>query len=157
MNRSLCHDECHCFAMRQAARYMTQLYDRHLQCAGVTAAQFTILGKLASRSEVRIASLATEMVMDRTTVSRALKPLEREGLIKFELDEDDARVHLLTLTEHGKHVYEQAKMAWRNAHDEVERKFGKERTTALRRELFLLTHDAQPDSNIGESRRASGR
>jgi DNA-binding MarR family transcriptional regulator len=143
--------------MRQAARYMTQLYDRHLQRAGVTAAQFTILGKLASQSEVRIATLAPEMVMDRTTVSRALKPLERDGLIQFELDKDDARVHLLTLTEHGKHRYEQAKKAWRDAHDEVERKFGKERTTALRRELFLLTHDAQSDSNIGESRPEGGR
>jgi DNA-binding MarR family transcriptional regulator len=136
---------------------MTQLYDRHFQSAGVTAAQFTILGKLASQSEVRIADLATEMVMDRTTVSRALKPLEREGSIKFELDKDDARVHLLTLTEHGKLVYERAKKAWRNAHDEVERKFGKERTRALRRELFVLTHDAQPNSNIDEPWRASRR
>jgi DNA-binding MarR family transcriptional regulator len=142
--------------MRQAARYMTQLYDRHLQRAGVTAAQFTILGKLASRSKVRIASLATEMVMDRTTVSRALKPLEREGLIEFELDEDDARVHLLILTEQGKRVYEQAKKAWRDAHDEVERKFGKERTTALRRELFALTHDTSTGSDTGESQRPSG-
>ena len=139
---------------------MTQLYDRHLQGAGVTAAQFTILGKLVSQADVRIASLATEMVMDRTTVSRALKPLEREGLVKFELDEDDARVRLLTLTKQGKHVYERARKAWRDAHDEVERKFGKERTTALRRELFVMTHGSQADSDIGdisEPRRPSGR
>lgn len=139
--------------MRQAARYMTQLYDRHLQSAGVTAAQFTILGKLASQSEVRIAMLATEMVMDRTTVSRALKPLERDGLIESQLDKADARVHLLTLTERGKHAYEQAKKAWRDAHDEVERKFGKARTTALRRELFTITHETP----TGDPRRSIER
>lgn len=142
MIRETRYDECYCFALRQAARYVTQLYERHLEPVRVTSAQFTILGKLEHRPKLRIADLAVEMMMDRTTLTRALKPLERDGCIEAEPSGDDARIHLLSLTERGRRVFEQAAAAWRTAHEEFEEKFGHARADALRSELFALTGGA---------------
>jgi len=69
-------NECNCFALRQAARRITQIYERHLGEVGVTAAQFTILSKLANQSNVTVLDLSASMVMERTTLLRALKPMQ---------------------------------------------------------------------------------
>src|SRR4051794_40064371 len=80
MNRLISYDECNCFALRQAARRVTQIYERHLGAVGLTAAQFTILAKLARKPSLPMADLADAMVMERTTLVRAMKPLQRDGL-----------------------------------------------------------------------------
>ena len=90
MNRPSSSDECNCFALRQAARYVTQLYERHLGQVGVTPAQFTILAKLSRQSNLMMIDLADEMVMDRTTLVRALKPLQRDGLLTADAAEPAA-------------------------------------------------------------------
>ena len=130
---------CNCLALRQAARHVTQIYERHLGSVGLTAAQFTILAKLARTPNLPIAELADAMVMERTTLVRALKPLQRDGLVVSEASEHDGRTYLFSLSDAGKHLFEQAAAAWRDAQDEFEAKFGKTRAKALRSELFNLT------------------
>jgi len=139
MNRPLSYDECNCFALRQAARHITQLYERHLGAVGLTAAQFTILAKLARTPGVPILDLADAMVMERTTLVRALKPLQRDGLVLSEPSEHDGRTYLFSLSKEGRQTFEQAALAWRAAQDEFESKFGRSRAKALRAELFNLT------------------
>ncbi len=78
MNKPISQDDCNCFALRQAARYVTQIYERHLGQVGLTAAQFTIIAKLARKPDLTMMDLADLMVMERTTLVRALKPLQRE-------------------------------------------------------------------------------
>jgi len=139
MDKPISHDDCNCFALRQAARYVTQIYERHLGEVGVTAAQFTIVAKLARKPNLTMLELADTMVMERTTLVRALKPLQRDGLVISEPSEHDGRTYLFSLSEAGKATYEQAALAWRAAQDEFESKFGRSRAKALRAELFNLT------------------
>ncbi|WP_118184271.1 MarR family winged helix-turn-helix transcriptional regulator [Paraburkholderia phosphatilytica] len=139
MNRPLSYDECNCFALRQASRFVTQLYERHLAEVGVTAAQFTILAKLARRPNLTMVELADAMVMDRTTLVRALKPLQRDGFIASDSAEHDTRTYVFSLTESGERVFDEAAAAWRAAQEEFEAKFGKSRAKLLRKELFSLT------------------
>ena len=81
MTKRVTREECNCFALRQASRFVTQLYERHLSPAGLTAAQFTILSRLSRAPGATAAELADDLVMDRTTVVRALKPLQRDALV----------------------------------------------------------------------------
>jgi hypothetical protein len=71
---------CNCSALRQAARHVTRFYDAFLSPAGLRATQFSILAKLRQRGPLTITSLAAEMVMDRTTLGRNIRPLQRRGL-----------------------------------------------------------------------------
>lgn len=139
MNRPLSYDECNCFALRQAARHVTQIYERHLGPVGLTAAQFTILSKLARTPNLPIADLADAMVMERTTVVRAIKPLQRDGLVTAESAEHDGRTFLFSLTKQGEKTFDLGAAAWRAAQNEFEEKFGKTRAKALRAELFEIT------------------
>jgi DNA-binding MarR family transcriptional regulator len=139
MNGPLSYDACNCFALRQAARYVTQIYERHLGEVGLTAAQFTIMAKLARTAPATMADMAEAMVMDRTTLVRALKPLQRDGFVVSEASEHDGRTYLFSLSESGKATFADAAVAWRNAQAEFEGKFGRERAKALRAELFGLT------------------
>jgi DNA-binding MarR family transcriptional regulator len=139
MNKAISHDECNCFALRQAARYVTQIYERHLGEVGLTAAQFTIMAKLARKPDLSILDLADMMVMERTTLVRALKPLQRDGFVLSEPSEHDGRTFLFSLSDAGQRIFEQAAIAWRAAQDEFEVKFGRSRAKALRGELFNLT------------------
>ncbi|WP_244745914.1 MarR family winged helix-turn-helix transcriptional regulator [Paraburkholderia sp. DD10] len=139
MNRPLSYDECNCFALRQAARRVTQMYERHLRPIGLTAAQFTILAKLARKPNLPIADLADSMVMERTTLVRAMKPLQRDGLVAAESAEHDGRTYLFSLTEKGEATFDQAAIAWRAAQDEFESRFGHGRAKVLRAELFGIT------------------
>jgi DNA-binding MarR family transcriptional regulator len=139
MNRPLSYDECNCFALRQAARYVTQMYERHMGRVGLTAAQFTILSKLARTPNSTMLDLADAMVMDRTTLVRALKPLQRDGFVVAKASEHDGRTLRLSLSPSGESVFDQAVIAWREAQDEFEKKFGRARAKALRSELFDIT------------------
>ena len=131
------HDDC--FAVRQAARHLSQLYERHLSAAGLTPTQFSILGALGRASSLTMAELARSMVMERTTLVRALKLLQRDGLVISEPSEHDGRTYLFSLSGAGKETFAQAAVAWRAAQDEFESKFGRSRAKALRAELFNMT------------------
>ncbi|KVL34051.1 MarR family transcriptional regulator [Burkholderia territorii] len=139
MNDIQISQACNCLALRQAARFVTQLYERHLAPAGVTPAQFSIMANLSRRPGLLMSELADTLVMDRTTLLRALKPLQRDGFVAATASEHDARAHALSLTKLGERTYAQAKVAWQAAQDEFETQFGRERAKALRDELFSLT------------------
>jgi DNA-binding MarR family transcriptional regulator len=132
-------DECNCLALRQAARYVTQLYERHLAPVGITAPQFSIVAKLSRRPGQTMQELADAMVMDRTSLVRALKPLLRDAWVVSGAASHNARAHVLRLTEHGEAKFREAYQAWCAAQTEFEREFGEPRAQALRRELFSVT------------------
>ncbi|WP_415914467.1 MarR family winged helix-turn-helix transcriptional regulator [Paraburkholderia sp. J67] len=132
------HDDC--FAVRQAARHLSQLYERHLSAAGLTPTQFSILGSLGAASEpsLTMAQLARTMVMERTTLVRALQPLLRGGLVEDLAQASDSR-RRLALTQAGRTRLTEANVHWRAAQDEFERRFGPQRAAWLRRELLRIT------------------
>lgn len=139
MSKAPSYDACNCFALRQASRYVTQIYERHLAPSGLSAAQFAILARLSRKPGSTMLALAEAMVMDRTTLVRALKPLQRDGLAAAEPSDEDARALVYTLTTKGARVFEKACVAWRAAQTEFEQHFGRERAKALRGELFDIT------------------
>jgi DNA-binding MarR family transcriptional regulator len=134
--------DCNCFALRQAARSVTQIYERHLSPLGITSAQFIILVRLARESGCTIASLGETMVMERTSLVRALKPLQRDGLVLAETIAEGSRALTFVLTRRGETVLKRAVTAWAAAQKEFEANFGKDRAKALRSELFSLTSPA---------------
>ena len=91
---------CICANLRKAARVVTQTYDAALQSTGLKATQFTLLATLAKRGELPHTKLAEALVMDRTTLTRNLKPLVEQGCINVRHDEDQ-RVRRISLTGAG--------------------------------------------------------
>ncbi len=73
--------DCNCLAIRQAARQVTQLYDGYLAAAGLRSTQYSILSRLARLGPLPINKLAESIVMDRTPMGRAVRPLERDKLV----------------------------------------------------------------------------
>jgi DNA-binding MarR family transcriptional regulator len=142
MTKRVTREECNCFALRQAARFVTQLYERHLSPAGVTAAQFTILSRLANRPDATAAELSDDLVMDRTTLVRALKPLQRDALVLTATSAHDTRVLVYRLSASGMRRFEKAYALWQAAQSEFEQFLKRDRAKALRAELFALTKAA---------------
>lgn len=124
---------CNCGALRQAARHVTQFYDRHLAAAGLRTTQFAILARLKALGPLTINALAEKMVMDRTTLGRNIQPLEREGLVAVRTGHADRRTKELHLTEFGRARLRAAAKAWAQAQARFEAVFGKDRALDLRR------------------------
>ena len=74
---------CNCFATRQAARSITRFYERHLTPTGLTSAQFGILSLLEETPSRPMGEMASVLGMQRTTLLRALQPLQRDELIEY--------------------------------------------------------------------------
>ena len=102
---------CTCANLRRATRVVTQLYDSALSPAGIRATQFTVLATLAKTGDVAVTRLAEALVMDRTTLTRNLKPLIAKGLVGVEKVEDQ-RVRKIHLTDHGMRIFNQARPRW---------------------------------------------
>ena len=105
---------CTCANLRKAARVVTQAFDTALQPSGLRATQFTVLATLAKRGEMPLMKLAEAMVLDRTTLTRNLRPLIAKGLVS-EARDADRRVRRLGLTGAGQAALEAALPHWRDA------------------------------------------
>src|SRR5260221_12564694 len=125
-------ENCNCLAFRQAARHITQFYDRFLAPAGLRTTQFSILAKLRRLGPMTINALAAELVMDRTTLGRNILPLKREGLIAIAQGRTDRRSKELRLTTSGAERLRAAAARRSEAQRRFETVFGGKRASALR-------------------------
>ena len=130
---------CNCAALRQAARHVTQFYDQRLAHTGLRTTQYSILARLNRLGPMTIGAMAEQMVMDRTTLGRNVKPLEREGLIVIGEGESDRRQKLLRVTAAGTQRVQEAAKAWAEAQDRFEAVYGGEAAKRLRRVLRDVT------------------
>ncbi|NIR52414.1 winged helix-turn-helix transcriptional regulator [candidate division KSB1 bacterium] len=121
---------CACFNLRKASRAVTQVYDRLLQRTGLRVTQFTILVSISRTGSVTISNLAKQLVMDRTTLTRNLRPLEREGFLKISPGKD-LRTRYVTLLKKGKDVLTEAIPLWERAQRNFEAGLGKQRFHSL--------------------------
>jgi DNA-binding MarR family transcriptional regulator len=128
---------CNCLALRQAARQVTQFYDRFLQPTGLRATQYSVLARLKRHGPMTINALAADLVMDRTTLGRNILPLQRDGLIAVGRSKDDRRSKELRLTRAGTVRFAAGAAAWTRAQAAFERAFGADRA----RDLRHLMHD----------------
>ncbi len=122
--------DCACFNLRKTTRAITQLYDEALRPTGLRVTQFSLLIAITILESVTVTRLAEIGVMDRTTLTRNLKPLEKKGLIKV-VPGDDQRTRIVTLTAHGKEVLSKALPLWEKAQARVIKRLGQERWNSL--------------------------
>src|SRR3984957_3206837 len=125
--------DCNCLAVRQAARYITQFYDRYLAAAGLRTTQYGVLARLKRHGPMSINTLAAELVVDRTTLGRNIRPLERDDLIAIESDPSDRRSKILRLTKAGNARFQRAQKHWMEAQRNFDRAYGGRRGPPLSR------------------------
>jgi len=121
---------CVCFSLRKASRAVTQFFDEILQTSGLLVTQFTVLAAIDLTGSATMTHLAQWLVMDRTTLTRNLKPLERQGLIKIEPGKDQ-RMRVVTLTAEGHAAIAKALPLWEQAQTSVVEGLGQEQWSAL--------------------------
>ncbi len=129
---------CACFNLRKASRVVTQHFDETLKPSGLLITQFTILVAIAIAKSGTINELAERLVMDRTTLTRNLKPMEREGWLKSEPGQD-RRTRVIRLTPNGKIALAKALPLWKQAQSHVEQTLGQQRWNSLLSHLAEAT------------------
>lgn len=138
MNKTHRQSACNYFALRQATRAVSVLYDRHIEKAGITSPQYSILRAIHNNPGISMQELADIMVMDRTAALRALQPLTRESLVLQSPSPELARKQTLNLSAEGRAKLAEAEVYWRQAQDEFEAAIGKDAAEALRKALLSL-------------------
>ena len=115
-------DHCLCMHLQRAARAAARHFDDALRPLGLTSGQFSILMSLNRPDAPGISAVADLLAMDRTTLTANLKPLERRGLVRVNVDEKDRRGRRLSLTPEGKNLLISAYPCWEEAHKSLEAK-----------------------------------
>jgi DNA-binding MarR family transcriptional regulator len=126
---------CTCSKLRRLTRRVTAVYDRTLSAAGMRVTQYSLLSHLRGTQGVPMSQLAQTLDMDRTTLTRNLKPLLEAGWVKVRPSSDDARVRLVYLTLAGAEQRQTARSYWRQAQDEVNATIGVQNLTGLHQML----------------------
>jgi DNA-binding MarR family transcriptional regulator len=106
--------ECACLKLRKASRFITSLYDEYLRPVGLRATQLSVLMALEQAGSVTITSLSEILLMDRTTLPRDLKPLERVGWVSI-TEGEDRRKRFIALTPDGRDLLNRALPLWEQA------------------------------------------
>ena len=129
--------DCYCILLRTATRKVTALYDAALAPYGITLAQFSLMRRIRRGEPVSITELAHRAELDRSTVGRNLKPLERMGLVQHVtgLDQREASV---ALTDAGHALLKQADPIWHDVQVDIETRLGEADATQLTRLLHAL-------------------
>jgi DNA-binding MarR family transcriptional regulator len=116
----LVRDTCLCLYVQRAARALARRFDDVLRPLGLTNGQFSLMMSLNRPDPAGMAAVASLLAMDRTTLTAALKPLQRRGLVKVAADVRDRRSRLLTLTAKGRRLLVRAVPVWQRTHHEIE-------------------------------------
>jgi DNA-binding MarR family transcriptional regulator len=132
-------DACLCLHAQRAARALARRFDTALRPFGLTNGQFSLMMSLNRPAPPAMAAVADFLAMDRTTLTAALKPLARRGLIRAAADPSDRRSRLLKLTPQGHAVLAKAVPIWERTHAAVEDCLLKSEPDRLRRNLLALS------------------
>jgi len=132
-------DTCICLHLQRAARAVARRFDTALRPLGITNGQFSLLMSLNRPEPPTIGSVAALLAMDRTTLTAALKPLERRGLVTVNVDAADKRNRRLALTRDGSAVLAKAVPIWKRTHAALDREIGWPNAARLRADLRGLS------------------
>jgi DNA-binding MarR family transcriptional regulator len=129
---------CHATNLRKATRRISQLYDVVLAPTGLRSTQRSILMQIARSQTPTMSELAAAMVLDRSALAHNLKPLERDGLVSVEIDPNDKRSRLITLSKEGEEKLLESHALWEQAQRCFESVLGVEQAEELRAALRLI-------------------
>ncbi len=116
---------CYCICLRRATNQITEYYNQVLQPIGLTLNQFSLIGSLANLHTSTISELADYVGLERTTLTRTLKPLMKQGLIE-DTSAPGTRSRALCLTHAGKQALRQGLPLWKQAQAEVRARLGEQ-------------------------------
>jgi DNA-binding MarR family transcriptional regulator len=150
LEQNLSADMCTCGELRKAARAVTMLYDNAVKSSGLQSAQFGLLRVISKTDSIRISDLAAKMGTDRTTLTRNLAILEREGLIKIS-EGPDHRTRNVSATQKGRGAIVRAIPLWNEVQYKVKQKMGESSWQGLMQSLgeFLKVTDQLTNQDNG--------
>lgn len=131
-------DCCLCLHVQRAARALARRFDEVFRPLEITNQQFSLLMSLNRPEPPGMAAVASVLAMDRTTLTAALKPLERRNLVQVTVDPDDSRGRLIRLTPEGMKRLTRAMPIWTRTHAEIEAQLTDGGAEALRGHLHAL-------------------
>jgi DNA-binding MarR family transcriptional regulator len=123
---------CYCAMLRTAARKIGSVYDNALAALGINIAQYSLLRLIERRQPVSLTELGRVAQLDRSTVGRNVRVLERMGLVETGRGEDDHREAVVSLAVRGVEVLDEAAPLWEKCQREIEKRLGPVKVTALR-------------------------
>ena len=132
------NEACLCMNLRSAAQQLTRTYDAVLAPAGVSANQFSLLNYIRTEDSPTMKVLAEASGLDRSTLGRNLRVLEKQGLIAMQVGAD-ARTREITLTKEGRQAIRRAAPLWQSVQDTLVDRLGQGRRAELRSLLDELT------------------
>lgn len=125
--------------MQRAARALARRFDEAFRPLGITSGQFSLLMSLNRPEPPPMGPVANLLAMDRTTLTAALKPLRRRGLVRVAMDKNDRRSRTLILTAKGKGLLARAAPVWERTHAEIERNLPGVKLDELRAGLMSVS------------------
>jgi DNA-binding MarR family transcriptional regulator len=131
-------DTCLCLHVQRAARALARRFDEALWPVGLTNGQFSLMMSLNRPKPAAMGAVASLLAMDRTTLTAALKPLERRGLVAVRADSTDRRSRLLVLTPAGRALLKEAVPMWEHTHAKAEALLADGDSAQFRRDLRAL-------------------
>ena len=132
-------DACLCLHVQRTARALARRFDDAFRPLDLTSGQFSLLVSLNRAAAPSIGSVASLLAMDRTTLTAALKPLERRRLVRVSVDDKDRRSRLLKLTPKGRALLSRAVPIWKKTHTALEKQLAGGDPDRLRNDLHVLT------------------
>ena len=132
---------CTCAVLRRTARRVTQAYDRALRPAGIKLTQYSVLANVLHDGGLSITELAERLAMDRTTLTRNLRPMERAGWIEIGAGPDRRR-RAVRITAAGRGIFKTAFPLWQAAERGFRRGLGRDTAAQLRHLLNLALREA---------------
>ena len=143
---------CSCFAARRTARMITQHYERQLKSTGLGVTQFTLLAMLSLGGPQPLSRFADQLGVERTTLTRNLRPLIARGLV-IQKAATDGRVRMLAITPRGRAATRAALPRWREAQESIATLLG---PTAVRA-LHLAAQTATRSRSSGSDSSVRGQ
>jgi DNA-binding MarR family transcriptional regulator len=132
-------DTCLCLHLQRAARSIARRFDAAFRPFDLTNQQFSLLMSLNRPEPATMRSVAILLAMDRTTLTAALKPLERRGLVSVTIDLEDRRGRQLALTPVGRDLLAAAVPVWRREHAVIDAGLGANESARMRADLRALS------------------
>ena len=130
--------ECMAYNLKKATRAVQNLFDSAYKSIGLEGTQYTVLANIFVSEPITLSKLAESMSVDRTTLGRNLKPLEKRGFIDIKPG-DDRRAKLISITDYGKQILSQALPVWKETHEQIRDLLGIEKWSSIVTNLKELT------------------
>lgn len=130
---------CAAQTLRRASRLITRRYEDALRPFNLTASQFSILQAVTLYKVAPFKSISSTLGLEQTTLSRLLKLLEKRGLVEMDVDPKDARGRVISITHKGRHLFQDARVAWQSVNDDSLSRLSQEEWDNMQNALHILS------------------